>query len=130
MVLIKRRKISNHFEYKQIFLIIFFKIFCFRTGNVVILHKISSCMNIDPQKLHGRDLFIYYTQDCPDENLMSIVRMLPIALPNDEDVFAVLERVANGEMIDVCYPSEGNVPTGVEKIGEIPDGFLYFTKNW
>lgn len=129
MVLIKRRKISNRFEYKQIFLIIFFKIFCFRTGNVVILHKISSCMNIDPKKLHGRDLFIYYTQDCPDENLMSIVRMLPIALPNDEDVFAVLERVANGEMIGVCYPSEGNVPTGVEKIGEISDGFLYFTKN-
>lgn len=47
MVLIKRRKISNHFEYKQIFLIIFFKIFCFRTGNVVILHKISSCMEYE-----------------------------------------------------------------------------------
>lgn len=85
-------------------------------------------MNIDPKRLHGRDLWIYYTQDCPDEDLQSVVRMLPIALQDFNDIYDVLERVANGENIDVCYPSEHMVEN-VEKIGQIDDGFIYFTKN-
>ncbi len=82
---------------------------------------------IDYTKLKGEDLFYYFTHDHPDEDYRSIVALLPYALMNIEKAYRLLERsITENKTLIPVYPGIEKVDTtGMEYVGEIPDGMLY-----
>lgn len=82
----------------------------------------------DPQKLKGKDLFIYCTQIHPDHEFRERASMLPNAVLSMEKAYSILERViAKGATLGCYYPAHDNPNTiaGKEILGDIPDGCLY-----
>ena len=82
-------------------------------------------MTIDVSKLSGEDLFTYYTQDCEDTEYRSIVSLLPYAVENASDAYALLERLEREhKRLVVFYPAFQDVPKDIEIVGNVPDGVL------
>ncbi len=80
---------------------------------------------LNPNQLHGADLFAYYVTQYKDTEYRTLVKLLPQACGDMQKAYKILESSVNsGRKLYACYPPE-KIPDGAEIIGSIPDGVLY-----
>jgi len=81
---------------------------------------------IDPRELRGEALFIYFTEDYPNAEYSSVVKLLKTAVSSPEKLYGILERcVKEGKVLVPVYPEDTRDVSKLEYVGEIPDGTLY-----
>ena len=82
---------------------------------------------IDISNLKGADLFWYFTNDYPDEDYSSAVKLLPYATMDFEKAYDILERIVrDGKKLVAVYPGIEETDTSkMEFVGSIEDGGLY-----
>ncbi len=82
--------------------------------------------SLNPNQLHGADLFAYYVTQHKDAEYRALVELLPYACGGMEKAYKILENaVKHGRKLYACYPPNESVPNGADVIGSIPDGLLY-----